>query len=454
PLNLGVKMSHYIEEIQDLIENKEWRKLKSILLNYDLVELASIIEEVSLNSEIIIFRLLDKKQTTDVFSLLSYEKQEQIIKDLAPDSKRVSSLLNELEPDDRTAFFEELPKEIASRLIQTLSPEEKSIAIKLLGYPENSIGRLMTPEYIAIKPYNSVEQAFAHIRKFGKDSETLNVIYIVDDEQKLIDDVRIKELILASPEQKVEELLDYKFIFLNALDDQESAIKTFRDYDRVALPVLNDDGVLVGIVSIDDIMDVAHEESTEDFHKFGSFQEAISNPLKARVFSLYKNRIVWLVALVFMNVFSGAALASFEDLIAAVVPLVFFLPLLIDSGGNAGSQSATLMIRSLAVGDVKITDWYKLIGREVLVSLLLGFTMALAVALVASFRAPELIVVVSLTMVIIVLTGSLIGLLLPFIFTKLKLDPATASAPLITSIADISGVVIYFSIASLFFNLN
>ncbi|MCK9256966.1 MAG: magnesium transporter [Sulfurospirillaceae bacterium] len=447
-------MSHYIEEIQDLIENKEWRKLKSILLNYDLVELASIIEEVSLNSEIIIFRLLDKKQTTDVFSLLSYEKQEQIIKDLAPDSKRVSSLLNELEPDDRTAFFEELPKEIASRLIQTLSPEEKSIAIKLLGYPENSIGRLMTPEYIAIKPYNSVEQAFAHIRKFGKDSETLNVIYIVDDEQKLIDDVRIKELILASPEQKVEELLDYKFIFLNALDDQESAIKTFRDYDRVALPVLNDDGVLVGIVSIDDIMDVAHEESTEDFHKFGSFQEAISNPLKARVFSLYKNRIVWLVALVFMNVFSGAALASFEDLIAAVVPLVFFLPLLIDSGGNAGSQSATLMIRSLAVGDVKITDWYKLIGREVLVSLLLGFTMALAVALVASFRAPELIVVVSLTMVIIVLTGSLIGLLLPFIFTKLKLDPATASAPLITSIADISGVVIYFSIASLFFNLN
>ena len=201
-------------------------------------------------------------------------------------------------------------------------------------------------------------------------------------------------------------------------------------------------------------MDVAHEESTEDFHKFGSFQEAISNPLKARVFSLYKNRIVWLVALVFMNVFSGAALASFEDLIAAVVPLVFFLPLLIDSGGNAGSQSATLMIRSLAVGDVKITDWYKLIGREVLVSLLLGFTMALAVALVASFRAPELIVVVSLTMVIIVLTGSLIGLLLPFIFTKLKLDPATASAPLITSIADISGVVIYFSIASLFFNLN
>ncbi|NLN00147.1 MAG: magnesium transporter, partial [Campylobacteraceae bacterium] len=436
-------MSHYIEEIEDLIENKEWRKLKSILLNYDLVELASIIEEVSLNSEIIIFRLLDKKQTTDVFSLLSYEKQEQIIKDLAPDSKRVSSLLNELEPDDRTAFFEELPKEIASRLIQTLSPEEKSIAIKLLGYPENSIGRLMTPEYIAIKPYNSVEQAFAHIRKFGKDSETLNVIYIVDDEQKLIDDVRIKELILASPEQKVEELLDYKFIFLNALDDQESAIKTFRDYDRVALPVLNDDGVLVGIVSIDDIMDVAHEESTEDFHKFGSFQEAISNPLKARVFSLYKNRIVWLVALVFMNVFSGAALASFEDLIAAVVPLVFFLPLLIDSGGNAGSQSATLMIRSLAVGDVKITDWYKLIGREVLVSLLLGFTMALAVALVASFRAPELIVVVSLTMVIIVLTGSLIGLLLPFIFTKLKLDPATASAPLITSIADISGVVIY-----------
>jgi magnesium transporter len=334
-----------------------------------------------------------------------------------------------------------------------LSPKEQSIAIKLLEYPEDSIGRLMTPEYVAIRPEHTVEEAFAHIRKYGRDSETLNVIYVVDKKRKLLDDLRIKELILALPTQKISELLDYRFIALNAMDDQEKAIATFQDYDRVALPVLRKDGVLLGIVSIDDIMDVAEEESTEDFHKFGSFSEAISNPLKERVFNLYKKRIVWLVALVFMNIFSGAALANFETLIESMVALVFFLPLLIDSGGNAGSQSATLMIRSLAIGDVKLTDWYKLIAKEIGVALLLGGTMALAVGLVASFRAPEIVVVVCTTMVIVVLVGSLIGLLLPFVFTKLKLDPATASAPLITSIADISGVIIYFSIASWYFGI-
>ncbi|HSH50471.1 MAG TPA: magnesium transporter, partial [Bacteroidales bacterium] len=309
----------------------------------------------------------------------------------------------------------------------------------------------MTPEYVAINPYDSVEQAFTYIRKYGRDSETLNVIYIVDDEWRLVDDIRIKELILASPRQKIEELMDYRFVALNAMDDQEAAIKVFRDYDRVALPVVNAEGVLIGIVSFDDIMDVVEEESTEDFHKFGSFQGAIINPLSARIFSLYKKRIVWLVVLVFMNVFSGAAISNFENVIQSVVSLVFFLPLLIDSGGNAGSQSATLMVRSLATGDVKSGDWYKLIGKEIVISLLLGITMALGVAAVASFRAPEIVLVVSSTMILVVLNGSLIGLLLPFIFTKLKLDPATASAPLITSIADISGVVIYFSIATWFF---
>ena len=245
--------------------------------------------------------------------------------------------------------------------------------------------------------------------------------------------------------------MDNQFVSLNANDDQETAVKIFRDYDRVALPVINADCVLIGIVTVDDIMDVANEESTEDFHKFGSFQTAVANPLKARVFSLYKNRIFWLLALVFMNVFSGAAISSFESVIQSVVSLVFFLPLLIASGGNAGAQSATLMIRSLALGDVKLSDWYRLIVKELFVSLLLGVTMAIGVAIVASLRAPEIIMVVSITMVLTVITGSLIGLLLPFIFTRMKLDPATASAPLITSVADISGLIIYFSIATWYF---
>jgi len=445
-------MVKFKTKFQSLIANKDWKTLKFTLNEFDSIQIAKLIEDLS-EDEIIVFRLLNRKQAKEVFQILSHSKQEQIIDGLAHNLKKLSNLLNDIEPDDRTAFFEELPGKVTQRLIQHLSSEEREITLKLLGYPEDSIGRLMTPEYVAVKPQDSIEHAFEHIRMYGRDSENLNVIYVVDNDWKLVDDLRIKEVLLASPHQRINDIMDYRFIALDAMDDQETAIKKFKDYDRVALPVVNGEGVLLGIVTFDDIMDVVEEETTEDFHKFGSFHGAIANPLKEKALSLYKNRVVWLVALVFVNVFSGAAIANFADVIQSMVSLVFFLPLLIDSGGNAGSQSATLMIRSLAVGDVKISDWYKLIGKEIIVSFLLGVTMAIGVAAVASFRAPEIILVVAITMVLTVMNGSLIGLLLPFIFTKLKLDPATASAPLITSIADICGVIIYFSTASWIFGI-
>lgn len=437
----------------DLISQRKWRELKRSMQDMDASDLAQIIENTSKNEKIIVFRLLSRTQTKDVFKFLAHSEQEEIIEGLAKNFQKLNRLLNDIEPDDRTAFFEELPGNIAQRLIQKLSPEERRITIQLLSYPKDSIGRLMTPEFVAIKAEFTVAQAFEHIRKHGKDSETLNVIYIIDHNWKLIDDITIKELILASPEQQINDLIDHRFVSLNVLDDQEDAVRVFKRFDRVALPVLSKEGILLGIVTFDDIMDVVDEESTEDFHKFGSVQNAITNPLKERIFNLYKNRIVWLVLLVFMNVFSGAALASFEDIIQSMVSLVFFLPLLIDSGGNAGSQSATLMIRYLALDEIKISDWYKLLGREILVSFLLGLTMALSIAAVASFRAPDIIVVVAIAMVLNVMLGSLIGLLLPFIFTKLKIDPATASAPLVTSLSDICGVLIYFSIASYYFSM-
>lgn len=435
----------------DLIQNKNWRELKHSLQDMDTLDLSLMVEDFSKNDKIILFRLLSRDQAKNVFKMLPHDDQEEVVEGLSENTQKVARLLNDIEPDDRTAFFEELPPDISQSLIEMLSPEERKITLQLLSYPKDSIGRLMTPEFVAIKANITVGKAFEHIRKFGQDSETLNVIYIIDQEWKLIDDLNIKDLILASPEQLVKDLIDHRFVFLNALDDQETAIQVFKDYDREALPVLNEEGVLLGIVTFDDILDVIEEESTEDFHKFGSVQNASKNPLKERIFSLYKNRIVWLVLLVFMNVFSGAALASFEDVIQQVVALVFFLPLLIDSGGNAGSQSATLMIRYLALGEIQVSDWYKLIGRELLVSFLLGLTMAASVAAVASFRAPEVIIVVCMAMVLNVILGSLIGMLLPFIFTKLKIDPATASAPLVTSLADICGVLIYFSLAARYF---
>lgn len=436
---------------RELIENKNWKIVKQELTQYPPVEIAELIEKLSKEDAIILFRLLSRELAKETFSHLSHDEQEDIIKGLATNSNKIAELLNDLEPDDRTAFFEELPGKVAQRLMRLLSAEEHEVTARLLGYPEDSIGRLMTPEYVAVKPWFTVRQALEHIRTFGKDSETLNIIYVVDDQWKLINFVRIKEIILASPDQVIEELAIKHFETLNPYDDREKAIRVFQDQGRVALPVTDTDGTLVGIITFDDIMDIVEEENTEDFQKFGAMQDTVVNPLKARIGTLYKQRIVWLIALVFMNVFSGAAIAGFSDVIESVVALVFFLPLLIDSGGNTGSQSATLMIRSLAVGDVQMKDWVKLLSKELLVSLLLGVTMAAGVSLIASFRAPDVVLVVALTMVLTVMACSMIGLLLPFIFTKFKVDPAAASAPLITSISDITGVLIYFSIATRYF---
>lgn len=436
------------DRLLNFLKNKKWRALKGELEKLDSIKIIEIFEDVKVNNRLIIFRLLSTNQKRKVFKQLPHDDQLELINGLAENPKRLSKFLNNMEPDDRTAFLGDLSQEIASQFINFLSSDQKTVANQLLAYPKESIGRLMTTEFLAIKADLTVKEAFDHIRKNGKNSETLNFIYIVDNHFNLIDDIRIKELLLADPSEIIENLIDYKFISLNAKDDQETSIQIFKDYDRGALPVIGENGKLLGIVTFDDVMDVAEEESSEDFHKFGAVQNTIANPLKARIKDLYKNRVFWLLALVFMNVFSGAALSSFEDVIEQFVGLVFFLPLLIDSGGNAGSQTATLMVRSLAMGDVKMADWGKLIGKELLVSLLLGVTMAAGVSLVASFRAPDIIFVVAATMLLTVLVGSVMGLILPFIFTKFKLDPATASAPLITTISDICGVIIYFSIAS------
>lgn len=447
-------MFEKIDEIRELIEEKKWKELRSQLSGLESLNVAEIIEELDPGEDILVFRLLSSTQAKESFQLISHDKQEEIIEGVARYTSKLSALLNDLDPDDRTAFFEELPGQVSQRLIQLLSPDERSITIQLLGYPEESIGRLMTPEFVAVKVHLTVAQTLDHIRKFGRNSETLNVIYIVDDNWKLIDDIKIREIILADPDQPLDEILDHRYISLNAYDDQETAVRVFKDHDRVALPVTDSDGVLLGIVTFDDIMDVEEEETTEDFHKFGAFQNAIINPLKAKATFMYQKRILWLSILVFMNIFAGAAISNFEHVIQSMVSLMFFLPLLIGSGGNAGSQSATLMIRSLAVGDVEVSDWLKLIRKEFLVSFLLGISMAVGVSMIASFKSPEIIFVVASTMVITVMAGSLIGLTIPFIFTRLRIDPATASAPLITSLADITGVWIYFSIASRFFGLS
>ena len=436
------------KELHRLVKKEDWKELKRRVERLDLFQIIDVFKKVSERDRIILFRLLNKAQTRKVFKSFTHKEQQEIIDSLAENANKIAKLLNDIDPDDRTAFLEELPAEVSRDLIRKLSPEQREITNQLLGYPKESIGRLMTTQYVAIKPDFTAEKALEYIRATGDDSETLNMIYIVDDNGKLIDDIRLRKLIFADPKAIVKDLVNGKYASLNAWSDREEPVRIFKQLSMTALPVVDEEGILLGIVTFDDIINVAAEESSEDFHKLGGMKSSIENPLKARIFDLYKSRIFWLMALVFMNVFSGAALSSFENVIEAYVGLVFFLPLLIDSGGNAGSQTATLMVRSLAMGDVKIKDWYKLISKELLVSLLLGVTMAAGVSVVATFRAKEVVFVVASTMMLTVLVGSIVGLILPFIFTKLKLDPATASAPLITTIADISGVIIYFSIAS------
>lgn len=436
-----------------LIKNEEWTVLKEELTSLDVIAIVELIERSNELQSTILFRFLPRDIAKNVFQELNHLKQKDIINGLAQHATLLTNLMNDMEPDDRTALFEELTGKVAQQLMQLLSSENRQQAIQLLGYPEESIGRLMTPKYVAVKSHFTVKETLQHIRRFGKDSETLGVIYVVDKNWQLINDLRIRDILLANPEDKIDDLTKHKLVVLSAFDDQETAVKIFKDYDRIALPVVDSTNTLLGIVTVDDILDVAEEEQTEDFHRFAAVKDAIINPLQASVSFIYKKRVGWLLALVLMNIFSGYAMSRFESVIESMVSLVFFLPLLIDSGGNAGSQSATLMIRSLGKGDVRGRDWINLLGKELAVALLLGLTMSIGVSIVASWRAPDIIPVVSITMSLIVVVGSVIGMLLPFVFTRLKLDPATASAPLITTICDISGVLIYFSIAKLYFGM-
>lgn len=434
-------------EILELIQARDWTALQEVLTEWPAPEVADLLLNLPKADRGLLFRSLPREFEAEVFSHLDFEQQNELLLNLTDEQTR--EILSSLSPDDRTHLLEELPGQATQRLMNLLDPEDRKESRQLLGYPEESVGRLMTPDYVAVRPEWTVQEAIEHIRTQGRDSETINRIFVVDAGWHLLDDVELRRFILADPQQKVEEIMDHSFAYLSAFADREVAVGMIRRYDAVALPVVGSDGVLVGIVTVDDVLDVAEAEATEDFHKIGSVGPIEGSLREAGIGVLYRRRIGWLLTLVFVNILSGAAIASYEELISEVVALVFFLPLLIASAGNAGSQAATLMIRALATGDVRARDWLHLLGREVAVAGVLGVTMAIAVAGIGIWRGgPEVAVVVAATMVLVVLIGSLVGMSLPFLLNRLRLDPATASAPLVTSIADITGVVVYLSIAS------
>jgi magnesium transporter len=433
-------------DIIEMIERRDWASLREAVADWPAPEVADLLLTLPKADRVLLYRVLPREQAAEAFSHLEPQEQDHLLRDLTDEETR--HLLEELSPDDRTHLLTELPSRVTQAMFELLDSEDLKEARWLLGYPEDSVGRLMTPDYVAVRPHWTVAQALRQVRRKGKDSETISRIYVVDDDWVLLDDIELRRMILADPEVSVSDIMDHSFVSVSAFEEREEAVRRIRRYDITAIPVLDSAGVIVGIVTVDDVLDVAEEEATEDFHKVGSVGPIRISLRDAPVSMLYQRRIGWLMTLVFVNILSGAGIAAFEDTIAATVALVFFLPVLIGSGGNAGSQSATLMIRALATGDVRAADWLRLVGKEVSVALLLGLTMAAGVAAIAAIRAPEVLVVVALTMTIIVLVGCLVGMSMPFLLTRFGRDPATASTPLITSIADISGVVIYFSIAT------
>ena len=405
--------------------------------------------------------MLSRESAKETFKHLSHDQREEIIDGLAAHIDKMTDLLNDLDPDDRTAFFEELPGEVSQRLVQMLSQEEREVAMRLLGYPEDSIGRLMTPEYVAVRPYFTVAQALEHIRRYGRDSETLDVIYVVDEHWKLIDDIRIKEVILASPARNVSEITDNRFVALRAEDDQEVAVRAFQDNNRTALPVIGGDGTLLGIVTVDDVMNVAEQESTEDFQKFGGTEGLDLSYTRTPLAEMVRKRAGWLVILFFGEMLTASAMGYFDDEIARAVVLALFVPLIISSGGNSGSQAASLIIRSLALGELKLRNWWYVMRKEIFSGLILGAILGI-IGFVRIFiwqeaglydygtHWPWIAASVSVSLVFIVLWGTLSGSMIPFILKKCGLDPATASAPFVATLVDVTGLIIYFSIAALF----
>lgn len=392
--------------------------------------------------------LIPVAEQARIFGYLPLERQTQIAASMPRSG--VAALLRRMSSDERADLFNTLPEGHREGLLPILAQAERDDILKLTSYEEGSVGAIMNSEYATLTPELTVGEAIEELRRVAPDKETIYNAYIIDEQRHLIGVTTLRRLILAAPDTRVADMMEDKPVTAYVDDDQSEAADKIARYDFIALPIIDRDRRMVGIVTADDAMDVAQAEATEDFHKSGGSLGSLALSVRdASISLMYRKRVFWLVLLVFANIFSGAGIAYFEDLIAANVALVFFLPLLIDSGGNAGSQSATLMVRAMATGDVVLRDWASMIGRELLVAGLLGLTMALAVSAVGLVRGgPAIAVVVALTMLATVVVGSVIGMSLPFLLSRFKADPATASSPLITTIADGAGVFIYFMIAS------
>ena len=445
-------------ELQTVVASHDLDGIRAVLTNWTPPTIASAIKDMSETKQGVVFRVLPQREAATVFEFLDRPAQERLLKALG--QKEVAEILNNMAPDDRTGLLEELPASVTKPLLESLTPTEREVALTLLGYPKGSIGRMMTPHYVAIREEWTVQEVLDYVRQHGQDSDTLNVLYVVTDEGVLVDDVRVREFLLAPPTRRVFEIMDRRYVALSATDGTERAVEIFLAEDRKALPVTDTHGVLIGIVTIDDVLKVSETRATKEIQKIGG-SESLDEPYLAIAFSrMVRKRAGWLVILFLGEMLTATAMGFFEGEIEKAVVLALFVPLIISSGGNSGSQATTLVIRALAIGEVHLADWWRVMRRELFAGLALGSILGiigfLRIAVWSQFSTIYgqhwllVALTVGVSLIGIVMWGTLAGSMLPFLLRRVGFDPATSSAPFVATLVDVTGLVIYFSVAFLF----
>jgi len=452
-------IGHLVQaDLEDLIERKQWDELRAVLAALPEQDLAEILIDLPEHDEGVIFRMLPRDRAGQVFSYLPLERQEELITSLSNEQTR--DILNAMTPDDRVSLLDELPGEVARRLLESLDPRQLKETRQLLGYPPDSAGHFMTPEFVSLRPELTAAQAIEHLRRVPKTIETLAVLYVTDASGRLLHDIRLATLVRAAPDAIVGDIVDRNLVSIPVRTDREQVVRAFEKYDRVALPVVDDQGIMLGIITVDDVLDVARLEATEDIHKIGGV-EALETPYVTTPFAtLLRKRGLWLSILFLGEMLTATAMTRYQGELEKVLFLALFLPLIIASGGNTGSQASTLVVRALALGELTIGDWWRVARREVgmgaVLGAWLGFIGFLRVMLwqwlgFADYgdHAVELGITIWVSLIGVVAFGTIAGSMLPFLLRTLKLDPATSSAPFVATLVDVMGVVIYFSAAAI-----
>ena len=437
-----------IEEIKELIENKQFTQLKKELKEMKSADISEILDELDKEQAVILFRLLSKEKAGMAFSYMETDMREKLIKDLT--DTELKNILDELFMDDTVDLIEEMPSNVVTRILRNVDKNDRKIINELLKYPEDSAGSIMTTEFIDLKEDMTIEQALDRIRQIGTDSETIYTCYVLEKNRKLQGIISIKELLLAKEDTLIADNMETNIISVNTLEDQEEVAKKFDKYDLYALPVVDNENRLVGIVTVDDAINVLQDEAEEDFEKMAAMAPTEESYFETSVFKHAKNRIVWLLILMLSSAITGTIITKYENAFAAVPLLVAFLPMLMDTGGNCGSQSSTLIIRGLAADELEVKDVFKILWKEIRIAVIVGISLATinGLRIFAQYKNLQLACTVGLSITTTVILSKSIGCLLPLLAKKLKLDPAIMAAPLITTIVDILSVLVYFNIAT------